>query len=224
MARLSFLMLLPVSLAPVSAQVRQGGVYQIQADTLNSGGGAASGGNYAVQATLPPLAGNAASASYALSAGYTAQLGGTGGTGAGPAAFLAWQTAIFGGPAEEGAGAQQDPDGDGIVNLLEFAFNLPPTTAGTPLALTGATSGLPWIREEELDGQRYFTMEVIRRKNAGLFQPEVSTTLGNWVPADHLILSGPTSVSGAYERIKFRLGAPIQPGQKVFYRLNVIIQ
>jgi hypothetical protein len=38
------------------------------------------------------------------------------------------------------------------------------------------------------------------------------------------VLSGPVSVNGAYERLKLRLGLPIQPGLKVFYRLAAIIQ
>lgn len=205
------------------AQVRQGGVYQITAETIDSGGGSTAGGNYALQQSLPALGGSGSGGVYTILSGFTGQLG-TSGSGAGPAAFLAWQTAIFGGPFTPEAGPQDDPDKDGVPNLLEFAFNLPPETAGTPLALTGTTGGLPWIREEEIEGQRYFTMEYIRRKNAGEFLPQFSSTLTSWTPALFTILSGPVSISGAYERVKLRLGSPILPGEKIFHRLQAVIQ
>lgn len=219
--RPAFLFCLSVSLA--GAQVRQGGVYQITGETLNSGGGSTAGGNYALQHTLPVLGGSATGGTYSILSGFTGQLGSSG-TGSGPAAFLAWQTAVFGGPGVPGAGAQEDPDQDGIPNLLEFAFNLPPESPGTPLALTGATGGLPWIREEEIGGQPYFTMEYIRRKNAGEFVPQSSRTLTSWGPSTFTVLSGPVSISGAYERIKLQLGSPIQPGEKIFHRLQAVIQ
>jgi len=210
--------------ATAAAQVRQGGVYQITAETLDSGGGNASGGSYSLRQALPALGAPASGGVYSFWSGFTGQLGGTGGTGAGPAAFAAWQTVIFGSPAAPGAGTYEDPDGDGIVNLLEFSFNLPPLSAGTPVVEPGATGGLPLIREEMFGADRYFTMEFIRRKNAGPFFPEISTQLSGWTPAASLVLSGPESVTPVYERLKLRVGSPILPGANVFYRLAVLIQ
>ena len=212
------------SVALAGAQVRQGGVYQIQSETLNAGGGTASGGNYSVLQTLPALGGAAAGGAYALLSGFAGQGGVSGGTGSGPAAFAAWQTAFFGDPSDTQAGPYLDPDGDGVPNLLEFAFNLPPLTPGGPLAVPGALSGLPWIREESLDGARYFTMDYIRRKNAGSFLPEFSHDMVSWAPVAFTVLSGPVSMSGAYERLKLRLGAAIVAGDKVFYRMKAVIQ
>lgn len=206
-----------------SAQIRQGGVYQIQSESLDSGGGPSAAGPYALQQVLPHLGASASGGAYTVLSGFAGQWG-TSGTGAGPAAFLAWQTVFFGGPAEPGAGPQDDPDRDGIPNLLEFAFNLHPQTPGTALALPGASGGLPWIREEVLEGQRYFIMDYIRRKNAGDFIPQAATGLDHWAPASYVTLSGPTSISGTYERLSLRLGPPISPGAKVFYRLNAVIQ
>ena len=217
------LVMLWVGITAAVAQVRQGGVYQIETESLDSGGGASRAGSCALQQSLPGLGGTASGGVYSLLSGFAGQLG-SGGTGSGPAAFLAWQTVFFGGPAEPGAGPYDDPDHDGVGNLLEFAFNLPPFTASTALALPDATGGLPWIREEEMDGTRYFMMDCIRRKNAGDFQPQTATDLTAWSPAAFTVLSGPVSVNGAYERLKLRLDAPIQPGQKVFYRLAAIIQ
>ncbi len=205
------------------AQVRQGGAYQIVAETLDSGGGLAGAGAYSVRSALPSLGATASGGVYTVLSGFTGQLG-SGGTGSGPAAFLAWQTALFGGPAEPGAGPNEDIDRDGVVNLLEFAFNLPPLLSSHSVAEPGATGGLPLIRAESFGTDLYFTMEYIRRKNAGLFQPETSTTLNLWTPASYIVLSGPESISPVYERMKLRLGSPIQPGAPVFYRLSVFIQ
>lgn len=218
------LLMILAGAAAAVAQVRQGGVYQITAETLDAGGGPASGGSYALRQTLSTLGGPATGGPFSLWSGFIGQLGGTGGAGAGPAAFAAWQTVIFGSPTAPGAGTYDDPDGDGIVNLLEFAFNLPPLTAGTPVALPGATGGLPLIREEIFGADRYFTMEFIQRKNAGLFFPETSTQLAGWTPAAFLVLSGPEAVTPVYERMKLRVGQPIQPGGKVYFRLAVLIQ
>ncbi len=205
------------------AQVRQGGVYQIGSEILDGGGGAASGGNYRAEQSLGVPGGLSSGGVFAVAAGFIAQ-GGSGGSGSGPLAFAAWQTAIFGSPAGPGAGATEDPDGDGVSNLLEFAFNLPPLSAGVPLALPGATGGLPWIREEESGGDRYITMEFIQRKNAGLFLPETSENLSGWAPAPSVVLSGPEAVTPVYERVKLRVGGPIRPGAPTFHRLRALIQ
>ena len=65
----------------VSAQVRQGGVYQITAEILDSGGGSSAAGPYTSRQSLPALGSPAGGGVYALAAGFTGQLGGTGGTG-----------------------------------------------------------------------------------------------------------------------------------------------
>ena len=222
MIRPLFLLLSAAGLAP--AQVRQGGAYQITAGILDSGGGLSAAGPYSFRQSFPALGSPASGGVYALTAGFTAQLGGSGGTGSGPAAFLVWQNALFGGPSEPGAGTFDDTDRDGIPNLLEFAFNLSPFISATPLAEPGTTGGLPLIREELFGPDRYITMEFIQRKNAGTFQPQVSGTLASWAPATSSVLSGPDPVTPVYERVKLRLGPPLQSGSPVFYRLAVLIQ
>ena len=117
------LSMLLVGAVSASAQVRQGGVYQIQAETLDSGGGASSGGNYSARQSLPALGAMAGGGLYSVLSGFTGQLEG-GGAGAGAAAFASWQTVLFGGPAGPGAGPYDDPDHDGIPNQVEFSFNL----------------------------------------------------------------------------------------------------
>jgi hypothetical protein len=209
----------------VMAQVRQGGVYQILGESFDPGGGFSQGGSYTLQHSISSLGSFTSGGSFTHLSGFAGSWdAGSSGNGAGAAAFLAWQNVLFGGPSESGAGAMDDPDADDVPNLLEFVFNLPPLVSSTAFAEAGATGGLPWIREELLEEGRYVTMEYIRRKNAGQFLPEVSTSLTGWEPAVSMLLSGPTTVSGPYERVKLRLGPPVQPGGKLFYRLRVLVQ
>jgi hypothetical protein len=46
--------------------------------------------------------------------------------------YAAWATAKFGGAGVPGSGPAEDPDKDGLINLLEYAFNDEPLTAGIP--------------------------------------------------------------------------------------------
>ncbi|MDB6133497.1 MAG: hypothetical protein JWM59_1740 [Verrucomicrobiales bacterium] len=220
---------LMLAAAPLlSAQVRQGGPYQIQAESLNSGGTAVSGGTvYSQTATLSSLAGTASSPKYTLLSGFTAQLaaGGSTGTGEGQVAFAAWQTAIFGGTTDPPAAPAADPDGDGVTNLLEFMFNLDPLASGTPVLAAGAgNSGLPLIREETLGGARFITVEYIRRKNSGVQTVQETADLQTWGAAAFAALGNPVTVSPVYERVKLLVTPAISAGLPRFVRLNITVQ
>lgn len=106
-----------------------------------------------------------------------------------------WQRVHFAANAEEPliSGWNADPDHDGVVNLLERAFNLPPLQAGRPILLphTG-TNGLPLIRAVDEPSGRGFSIHYLRRKastNPGLtYTPQFSSTLEDggsegWVDA-----------------------------------------
>jgi hypothetical protein len=87
------------------------------------------------------------------------------------------------GDAADGA----DPDKDGLVNLIERAFNMHPLQAGTGVLTTG-TSGLPLVTAQGEGGNRRLRIEYLRRKASSLpgmsYQPQFSTTLGaDWTPA-----------------------------------------
>src|SRR5207248_947465 len=61
-----------------------------------------------------------------------------------------------------------DPEGVGVPNLLEFAFNLQPRIADRSVIVAGAgTNGLPLIRLETINNQKVLTIEFIRRRAAG---------------------------------------------------------
>lgn len=100
-----------------------------------------------------------------------------------------WQKQYFGNYATLSAvaGWTADFDNDGIVNLLERAFNLIPIAASTtdPATDTSA-SGLPRITNARSPDGDYFTIHYLRFKACALsglvYTPQVSSTLttGGW--------------------------------------------
>ena len=81
-------------------------------------------------------------------------------------------------PLISGPGA--DSDQDGVVNLLECAFNLNPLISGNPILIAGTgTSGLPIIRRNQ--SPPAFSIQYLRRKtstNPGLtYIPQFSSSL-----------------------------------------------
>lgn len=70
--------------------------------------------------------------------------------------FAAWQGEQFGEDAENElvSGAAADPDGDGLINLLEYAFVLDPQVA--------SPGGLPRAARFEHAGDDYLAMEFRR--------------------------------------------------------------
>ncbi|MBB5352795.1 hypothetical protein HNR46_003043 [Haloferula luteola] len=68
----------------------------------------------------------------------------------------------------EDQGADRDPDGDGLPNSLEMAFNLNPAVADAHLrsGTVHSTQGLPVLRVEKVGERLALQARVIRRKNA----------------------------------------------------------
>lgn len=220
--------LLLSALSTLTAQVRQGGPYQIQTEALNAGGAAVSGGAvYSQTASLASLAGPSSGGAYTLLSGFTAQLGGGSGpgNGTGGAQFAAWQLVTFGSASAPEAAAAADPDGDGISNLLEFMFNLNPLIPGIPVVEAGTgSSGLPLIREETLGNERFLTVEFIRRKNSGPQTIQDTVNLQSWNAAAFTPLGDPVAVSPVYERVKLRVDPAITPGPPRYVRLFITVQ
>ncbi len=113
----------------------------------------------------------------------------TGGDGALPTeSYEAWRKLYFT-PAEVAdpmvAAPLVDADGDGVVNLLEFAFNLEPGFSSRVVMEPGnGLHGLPVVRLESISGGERVTVEFVRRtvaSGAGLtYVAEFSADLGNW--------------------------------------------
>ena len=127
----------------------------------------------------------------------------------------AWQQAQFGNDAWDPAisGPLADPDHDGLVNLVERAFNLLPLQGGTPILVRGTgTSGLPSIATTQSPNGPILTIQYVRLKasvNSGLtYTPQFSSALGvsGW--------SGPTgsetveSINSDWERVTVTDGPP----------------
>ena len=132
-----------------------------------------------------------------------------------PATFSAWQAAHFS-PAfqsDPGSGAQADPDGDGIINLLEYASNLDPkipNPSSLP-AQTGVENGL-------------LTLTYFRNMNASdlAFSVEVSSDLLNW-DSGAAFTSAPAILGddGFTQIIKVNDLTPVSSASRRFIRLRV---
>jgi sugar lactone lactonase YvrE len=117
-----------------------------------------------------------------------------------------------------------DPDHDGLVNLLERAFNLDPTLAGQ-LVLTAdtGTSGLPLVRATDGPAGRVFSIQYLRRKasaNPGLtYTPQFSSSLdGEWSAATGT--ETVESIDAEWERVTVEEDATGQPVR--FGRVRVV--
>ncbi len=153
--------------------------------------------------------------------------------------FAAWQTGVFtpaqlADPNISGPGA--DPDGDGVINLLEYAFNLNPLLADRDSLPTG-DRGIPQgtivrafdpVSQSDRD---YLEIRFVRRKEPVdlTYQLEQSVELQDWtdavVPAAaaFLTLSGVQEVGlpGTLERVTYRSSQPISGTAERFVRTRV---
>lgn len=96
-----------------------------------------------------------------------------------------WQAVELAGEPQNGP--NQDPDKDGVSNLLEFVFGTPPKTAGpppqTPVTLV------------EISGQKYMQISIPRRiDHEATLVVEVSSDLTNWSSGTSLVSDGLTSL------------------------------
>ncbi len=142
--------------------------------------------------------------------------------------FSAWQRLYFT-PAQITATATSGPlgdlDRDGIVNLLEFAFNLDPTfneTAGM-VANTGLR-GLPIVRVETVGGADHLTLDYVRRTSgsgAGLtYTPEFASDLGTWAAVG---TESVTTINPRWERVKIVDSVTMSAGGRRFGRVKVVL-
>lgn len=103
----------------------------------------------------------------------------------------AWQQSAFGANAtnESISGYMEDPDKDGLVNLLERAFNLPPLTPNLSIVTASGTAGLPRIWVSQGPGGPFLNIQYLRLKaaaNSGItYTPQFASGLdaASWAPA-----------------------------------------
>ncbi|MCX6875649.1 MAG: choice-of-anchor D domain-containing protein, partial [Verrucomicrobia bacterium] len=102
-------------------------------------------------------------------------------TGTGITAFQGWMTAA--GVPPDQAGPEQTPQGDGVPNLLKFAFNMDPTKPDVRALTVGAdgTAGLPG--GAVVAG--VFRIEFLRRKaltHPGIiYTPQFCSDIDTWI-------------------------------------------
>jgi hypothetical protein len=140
-----------------------------------------------------------------------------------------WTDEKFGDLASDSAisGWDADPDGDGVVNLLERAFNLSPVQAvGSPLIADVGTAGLPLIRTTQGPGGPVLTIQYIRRKastNPGLtYTPQISSSLGGidaWSAATGIETA--ESIDAQWERVTVQESFVAGTSPAAFARVRV---
>lgn len=152
-----------------------------------------------------------------------------------PESYPAWLRGYYA-PAQIAdaatAGAGADPDGDGVSNLLEFAFNLDPTyPEPAVLAPAAGVRGLPSIRVEGSGGERRLTIEYIRRSAASdpgvTYAAQFTGNLvsGAWQTAaaetatpinarwDRVKVTDPGSTGARFARVQVTVTAPPRGAQ-----------
>jgi surface-anchored protein len=130
-------------------------------------------------------------------------------------AFAQWQQIHWPGSADpQRVSADADPDGDGIRNLLEYAFDLDPNLA--------SRSGLPELSVRESAGQRY-GMLTFRQAGAATdieYEPVVSSNLmtDGWTPLTqmHEVVD-----HGSHQLVTMRDDVPLEGSSSRYYMVRV---
>jgi hypothetical protein len=124
-----------------------------------------------------------------------------------PTTFSQWQAdQLTGEPLN---GANQDPDQDGVVNLLEFVFGTPPRVAGTPVAtpVTLVSGALQITIPRRLDRIATLVVEVSSNLSVWNSGSGFTNTIQN--DANALVVRDLTVQSGANPRRFIRLRASV---------------
>ena len=146
-----------------------------------------------------------------------------------PDTFDEWRHAYFTPEQladESVSGPGADPDGDGVSNLLEYAFNLDPTFAEPVQMVAGSgLRGLPLIQLEAVSPtDNRLTVEFVRRtvaSGAGLtYTTEFATdlTAGDWEAGG---TESVTAINARWERVKVTDDGPV--GARRFARVKVVL-
>jgi len=140
--------------------------------------------------------------------------------GGGTLSFESWLSAE--GIPPELRGYADCPAGDGIPNLLKYAFGLRGTVAdSTRYKPGGTTPGLPHIGME--NGISEMVIEFLRRRNSTLvYVPEQSTSLGTTTPWETLTEEpNIETVDATWERVRY--ATPITPATpRIFFRVRTV--
>ena len=139
-----------------------------------------------------------------LSARLQSYIGGAYKVGAGGADSL---TSVLQSVGLSGANAlyDADPDGDGLINLVEYALNLNPTQSDRNfLDSLNGSSGLPIPTIVENNNEKVLAIEYMRRKGADeiTYQPEFGSRLINGSWSSESRQETVTNVNADWERVR----------------------
>lgn len=139
------------------------------------------------------------------------------------AAELLSSWAAAGGLTGAAALPSAEPFGDGVCNMLKFAFNM--NAAGPDvrtLTAGGGVSGLPVFSMDQSASPAVFTVEYVQRKGSGLvYTPMSSVDLVNF----QAMTETPevTSIDGTWERVKIRRSVQIANSPRMFGSVQVTL-
>ena len=135
-----------------------------------------------------------------------------------PSAYRTWLAGSFDAQAMSDAdvtGPLADPDHDGRINLLEFAFNSNPTTGDPGEGLAGGI--------HDTGSSRHLSLTYTRRPSADgvTYRPEACSDLANWDASPALFVTlAPEPLPDGFERVTVHLAAPVGASHR-FLRLRI---
>jgi hypothetical protein len=113
------------------------------------------------------------------------------------------------------SGWSADPDGDGVPNLLEFAFNMEPKSSSGNLSMPAGsgTSGLPALVVGQSGGSvPEISIQYLRRKNSGLqYLPQFASDLADaasWASGGGAIQTTIDPIDSEWERVTVKETPP----------------
>lgn len=132
--------------------------------------------------------------------------------------FAEWAAAagLQGADAE----ASATPFGDGVPNLLKYAFNLNGSGPDTRVMTIGGSAGLPWVERTGAGGQGVLRVVYLRRIGSGLvYTPESSTGLGSFAAMTGTPVV--TAIDSQWERVTVEQLSPPETIPRNFARVEV---
>ena len=126
--------------------------------------------------------------------------------------FAQWQASQFsGGSAYPGSGSGDDPDKDGLDNLLEYALGTGPIASNPSPAVPDTVI---------VGGQIYFTLTV--SKNPGATDAVISVVASNGLDSGSWSSNGLIIESNTATELRVRDSQPMQATARRFFRVQVV--
>ena len=154
------------------------------------------------------------------------QIGGTsGGVYIDSVRIIAESGSSGGGLTGEDALAYADPDGDGLDNITEYAFNLDPSTNDAHILNASISpDGLPVSYVDPSSGDGIFSVEYVRRKDSDTLQyvPEFTDALEQSWDADNINVSLVDTSDPEWEIVRASDPESMSTNSSRFGRVRVI--